>query len=203
MPCLVTPARPQLVRRTRTRQRSGDTMDDNRKKALAAALTQIEKQFGKGSVMRMGDAGAVRNVEVISTGSLGLDLALGCRRRAQGPGGRDLRPGVLRQDHADPAHRRRGPEAGRHRRLRRRGARPRSGLRREARRQYGRAAGLPAGYRRAGAGDHRHAGAFRRGGRGGGGFGGGPDPEGRDRGRDGRFPRRACRRASCPRPCAS
>jgi recombination protein RecA len=52
-------------------------MDDNRKKALAAALSQIEKQFGKGSVMRMGDAGAVRNVEVVSTGSLGLDLALG------------------------------------------------------------------------------------------------------------------------------
>jgi len=52
-------------------------MDENRKKALAAALTQIEKQFGKGSVMRMGDVGAVRNVEVVSTGSLGLDLALG------------------------------------------------------------------------------------------------------------------------------
>jgi recombination protein RecA len=52
-------------------------MDENRKKALAAALSQIEKQFGKGSVMRMGDANAVRNIEVISTGSLGLDLALG------------------------------------------------------------------------------------------------------------------------------
>jgi recombination protein RecA len=52
-------------------------MDDNRKKALAAALTQIEKQFGKGSVMRMGDTGAIREVEAISTGSLGLDLALG------------------------------------------------------------------------------------------------------------------------------
>ncbi len=52
-------------------------MDENRKKALAAALTQIEKQFGKGSVMRMGDANAVRNIEVVSTGSLGLDLALG------------------------------------------------------------------------------------------------------------------------------
>ncbi len=52
-------------------------MDENRKKALAAALTQIEKQFGKGSVMRMGDVSAARNVEVISTGSLGLDLALG------------------------------------------------------------------------------------------------------------------------------
>jgi recombination protein RecA len=52
-------------------------MDENRKKALAAALTQIEKQFGKGSVMRMGDVSASRNIEVISTGSLGLDLALG------------------------------------------------------------------------------------------------------------------------------
>jgi len=52
-------------------------MDDNRKKALSAALGQIEKQFGKGSVMRLGDANAVRNVDVISTGSLGLDIALG------------------------------------------------------------------------------------------------------------------------------
>ncbi len=52
-------------------------MDDNRKRALAAALTQIEKQFGKGSVMRMGDTGVVRTADVISTGSLGLDLALG------------------------------------------------------------------------------------------------------------------------------
>ena len=52
-------------------------MDDNRKKALAQALGQIEKQFGKGSVMRMGDAGAIREVDAVSTGSLGLDIALG------------------------------------------------------------------------------------------------------------------------------
>jgi len=52
-------------------------MDDNRKKALAAALGQIEKQFGKGSVMRLGDAGDSYDVEAISTGSLGLDIALG------------------------------------------------------------------------------------------------------------------------------
>ena len=52
-------------------------MDDNRRKALAAALGQIEKQFGKGSVMRLGDAIASRDFEVISTGSLGLDVALG------------------------------------------------------------------------------------------------------------------------------
>jgi recombination protein RecA len=52
-------------------------MDDNRKKALVAALGQIEKQFGKGSVMRMGDSAIVRDLPVISTGSLGLDVALG------------------------------------------------------------------------------------------------------------------------------
>jgi len=52
-------------------------MEENRKKALAAALSQIEKQFGKGSVMRLGDAGSTYEVESISTGSLGLDIALG------------------------------------------------------------------------------------------------------------------------------
>ncbi len=50
--------------------------DDQKKKALAAALGQIEKQFGKGSVMRMGDA-TVSDVQAVSTGSLGLDIALG------------------------------------------------------------------------------------------------------------------------------
>src|SRR5579884_790967 len=52
-------------------------MEENRKKALAAALGQIEKQFGKGSVMRLGDAGQSFDVEAVSTGSLGLDIALG------------------------------------------------------------------------------------------------------------------------------
>jgi recombination protein RecA len=52
-------------------------MEDNRKKALAAALGQIEKQFGKGTVMRLGDAPAAWDVETVSTGSLGLDIALG------------------------------------------------------------------------------------------------------------------------------
>jgi recombination protein RecA len=51
-------------------------MDENRKKALAAALGQIEKQFGKGSVMRLGESTAL-DFDVISTGSLGLDIALG------------------------------------------------------------------------------------------------------------------------------
>jgi recombination protein RecA len=53
-------------------------MDENRKKALGAALLQIEKQFGKGSVMRMGDIASARDLEVVSTGSLSLDIALGC-----------------------------------------------------------------------------------------------------------------------------
>ena len=52
-------------------------MDEDRKKSLGIALSQIEKQFGKGAVMRMGDAMAVRDVPVISTGSLALDVALG------------------------------------------------------------------------------------------------------------------------------
>ena len=52
-------------------------MEDNKRKALSAALGQIEKQFGKGAVMRMGDVSAARDIEVVSTGSLALDVALG------------------------------------------------------------------------------------------------------------------------------
>ena len=52
-------------------------MDDSRKQALSSALSQIERQFGKGAIMRMGDPSAVRDIDVVSTGSLGLDLALG------------------------------------------------------------------------------------------------------------------------------
>ena len=52
-------------------------MDDNKQKALAAALGQIEKQFGKGSVMRLGDSGVDNTIGTISTGSLSLDIALG------------------------------------------------------------------------------------------------------------------------------
>ncbi|MBA2350618.1 MAG: recombinase RecA [Burkholderiales bacterium] len=52
-------------------------MDDNKSKALAAALSQIEKQFGKGSIMRLGENEVARDIDVVSTGSLGLDIALG------------------------------------------------------------------------------------------------------------------------------
>ena len=52
-------------------------MDENKAKALAAALSQIEKQFGKGSIMRMGDGFVEKDIQTVSTGSLGLDIALG------------------------------------------------------------------------------------------------------------------------------
>jgi len=52
-------------------------MDDNKRKALDAALAQIEKQFGKGSVMKMDDSSVIEGIEAVSTGSLGLDIALG------------------------------------------------------------------------------------------------------------------------------
>jgi len=54
-----------------------NAMDDNKNKALAAALAQIEKQFGKGSIMKMGEAKVQNDLSVVSTGSLGLDIALG------------------------------------------------------------------------------------------------------------------------------
>lgn len=52
-------------------------MDENRNKALSAALAQIEKQYGKGSIMRLGDSDVAKDIQVVSTGSLGLDIALG------------------------------------------------------------------------------------------------------------------------------
>ena len=52
-------------------------MDDKRKQALSAALTQIERQFGKGAIMRMGDGSRALDVESVSSGSLTLDVALG------------------------------------------------------------------------------------------------------------------------------
>jgi recombination protein RecA len=53
------------------------TLNTEKAKALQAALAQIEKQFGKGSIMRLGDGEAVEDIQVVSTGSLGLDVALG------------------------------------------------------------------------------------------------------------------------------
>ncbi|HRP97739.1 MAG TPA: DNA recombination/repair protein RecA, partial [Rhodocyclaceae bacterium] len=61
-------------------------MDDNKAKALQAALSQIEKQFGKGSIMRMGDGTVERDIQTVSTGSLGLDIALGLGGLPRGRG---------------------------------------------------------------------------------------------------------------------
>ncbi len=58
-------------------KKAGASMSADKQKALAAALAQIEKQFGKGSVMRLGDGGPQEDIQVVSTGSLGLDIALG------------------------------------------------------------------------------------------------------------------------------
>src|SRR3569623_3760818 len=71
---LVTP-----VRRCQpiTQYKGNEAKDTNKTKALSAELSQIERQIGKGSVMRMSDAGAVKDDEAISTGSLSLDIALG------------------------------------------------------------------------------------------------------------------------------
>jgi recombination protein RecA len=58
-------------------KKAGAGVSAEKQKALAAALAQIEKQFGKGSIMRMGDADVEKDIQVVSTGSLGLDIALG------------------------------------------------------------------------------------------------------------------------------
>ena len=52
-------------------------MDVNREKAIDLAVSQIERQFGKGAIMKLGEGGIVKDVPVVSTGSLGLDMALG------------------------------------------------------------------------------------------------------------------------------
>ena len=54
-----------------------DKKDDDRQKALESALSQIERQFGKGSIMKLGGENAIQEIEATSTGSLGLDIALG------------------------------------------------------------------------------------------------------------------------------
>src|SRR5574340_537037 len=65
------------VPQSRTNFERDNIMDENKSKALAAALSQIEKQFGKGSIMRLGESDVAKDIQVVSTGSLGLDIALG------------------------------------------------------------------------------------------------------------------------------
>ena len=147
---------------------------------------QIERAFGKGSIMRLG-----KNDKVDGDRDR-LDRLARPRHRARHrrpaarPRRRDLRAGILGQDHAGAAHRRRSAEEGRHLRLHRCRARARSGLCAQARRQSRRPADLAARHRRAGAGNRRHAGALRRDRRAGDRFGRGADAARRARRRDGR-----------------
>ena len=165
-------------------ERAGD-----RDKALESALLQIERQFGKGSVMRLGDETRVP-VEVIPTGSIALDVALGLgglpRGRIVEIYGPESRGKTTMALHA-VANAQRG---GRHRRVHRRRARTGPGLRQEPRRGHRRAAGLPAGHRRAGPRDRGHADPVRRHRRHRHRLGRRPGAQGGDRGRDGRQPRR-------------
>ena len=147
----------------------GSSMDKS--KALSAALSQIERQFGKGSIMKLGKNDKTMDVEAISSGSLGLDIALGIGGLPRGRVVEIYGPEILRQDHAGAAHHRRSPEEGRHLRLRRRRARARLVYARKLGVNVDDLLDLAAGHRRAGAGDRRHAGALRRHRRAGGGFG--------------------------------
>ncbi len=95
----------------------GSSMDKS--KALSAALSQIERQFGKGSVMKLGKNDKSMDVEVISSGSLGLDIALGIGGLPKGRVVEIYGPEVVRQDHAGAALRGGSPEEGWHLRLHR------------------------------------------------------------------------------------
>ena len=158
----------------------------DKEKALATAIAQIERAFGKGSIMRMSDRPTVQ-VDAVPTGSLSLDLALGIGGLPRGriieiygpesSGKTTLALHVVA----------RGPEAGRRGGLHRRGACPGPHLRPGAGGGHRLHAHLPAGHRRAGAGDHRGSWcAPAPVDRGGGGLGGRPGAPGGDRGRDGR-----------------
>ncbi len=94
-------------------------LNTEKAKALQAALAQIEKQFGKGSIMRLGAGEVVEAIEVVSTGSLGLDIALGVGGL---PRGRviEIYGPVVRQNHTHSASGGRDAKAQRHLRLHRR-----------------------------------------------------------------------------------
>ena len=138
----------------------GSSMDKS--KALDAALSQIERNFGKGSIMRLGKNDKSMDVETVSTGSLGLDIALGVGGLPRGRVVEIYGPESSGKTTLALHCRRRSAEEGRHLRLHRCRARARPDLCPQARRQCRRPADLAARHRRAGAGNRRHAGALRR-----------------------------------------
>ena len=146
-------------------QNSLRLVEDNqvdKSKALDAALSQIERTFGKGSIMRLGANEQVVEIETVSTGSLGLDIALGIGGLPKGRIIEIYGPESSGKTTLALQTCRRGAEEWRHLRLCRCRARARSGLCAQAGRGARRPADLAAGHRRAGAGNRRHAGAFRR-----------------------------------------
>src|SRR3989441_5839070 len=88
----------------------GSSMDKS--KALDAALSQIERNFGKGSIMRLGKNPKSMDVETVSTGSLGLDIALGIGGLPRGRGGEIFGPGTSRETTPPPPRLARGPKKG-------------------------------------------------------------------------------------------
>ncbi len=155
-------------------------------KAVAAAVAAIEKQFGKGAIMQLGRDGEVAPVAIIPSGSVGPRPGAGRGRLSARAGRRGLRERVVREDDPRPPRHRPGAGPGRRRGVRRRRARARRHLRAQARGADRGSPGLPAGHRRAGAGDHRAAGPERRGGPGRRGLGRRARAPGGDRRRDGR-----------------
>ena len=164
--------------------------DPQRDKAIDLAVSTIEKQFGKGSIMRLGENAAAPEVLVVPTGSLGLDIALGVGGLPRGRVVEIYGPESSGQDHAGPARGGAGPKRAGHLRLRRRRARAGRRVRPQAGRAHRRSAGVAARLRRAGAGDHRDAGSFGRRRRHRRRLGRGADAAGRAGRRNGRLPHR-------------
>ncbi len=94
-----------------------DKRDGDKQKALDSALAQIERQFGKGSIMKLGGDSPMKEIEATSTGSLGLDIALGIGGLPKGRIIEIYGPEILGQDHADASLRGRRTEEGRGLRL--------------------------------------------------------------------------------------
>ena len=132
--------------------------DKNKAKAIDLAVASIEKEYGKGSIMRLKEG---QTLTPDTGGRPEREHRPRHRARHRRLPARahhgDLRPGVERQDDAHPPRDRAGAEARRRRGVHRRGARARPDVRAQARREDGRAARLAAGLRRAGARDRRHA----------------------------------------------
>ena len=168
---------------------SGDKAVAERGRAVDAAILAIEKQFGRGSIMKLGSA----ERQAVDFDPDGLDRAgprARRRRHPARPDHRDLRPRVVGQDHGLPARHRGGPAQGRDRGVHRRRARARPGLCPRLRRERRRAPRQPARHRRAGARDHRDPDPLRRRGHRRRRLRRGPRAARRDRGRDGRQLRR-------------